>query len=161
MRALAVACLLVAVLTPSPASAQQWSPEQQEVIDSIKACWDIWMDALEADDPDIFFDACDVGGTTYWWTMHNAPTTPETDRRNWDRYRDTDTGWSDMRPVSVTVFGSVAVVHLYGYWLANTATGEVVTEQMRTEFWQKRDGRWLFLGGQGTPVTEADAAPYR
>ena len=101
------------------------------------------------------------GRSTYWWTLQNAPANEETDHRNWDRYRKTDTGWSDMRPLSVSVFDDVALVHFYGYWRAKTANGEVVTEAKRTEVWQKRDGRWLAIGGQITPVTAADADPYR
>ena len=37
----------------------------------------------------------------------------------------------------------------------------VTTEAKRTEVFQRRNGRWVLIGAQGTPVTPADAAPYR
>ena len=82
-------------------------------------------------------------------------------RRNWDIIRETDDDWAGLRPVYVDIFGDVAIIHMYGYWRAITLDGRVTTEEKRTAVFQRRNGRWVFIGAQSTPVTAADAEPYR
>ena len=66
-----------------------------------------------------------------------------------------------LRPIYVDIFGEVGIIHMYGYWRANTADGTVTTEMKRTEVFQRRSGVWFLIGAQSTPVTQADADPYR
>jgi len=82
-------------------------------------------------------------------------------QRNWHAIRETDDDWVALRPVYVDIFGDVGIIHLYGYWRAKTPDGTVRTEAKRTEVFQRRNGHWVLIGAQGTPVTPADAAPYR
>ncbi len=161
MRALTL--LLTAGFIAAPAEAQEWNAEQQDLIDHVTTCWDAWVDALADETPDRFLDACpnDERGH-YWWTADGAPEPLIVGiRRNWHIIREVDDDWVSLRPVYVDIFGDVGIIHMYGYWRANTSDGTVVTEQKRTEVFQRRNGQWVFLGAQGTPVTPADAAPYR
>jgi hypothetical protein len=160
MRTLAVASL--ALLIATPASAQQWTQEQQELIDHIEMCWDAWVEALADETPDHFFESCKQDeNTLVWWTPEGAPQDIEWVYRNWQRVREVDVDWADMRPVAVNILGDVGIVYLYGYWIASTADGPVTTEYKRTEVFQRRNGEWVFLGLQGTPSTPADAEPYK
>jgi len=155
---LALAASLVAV----PAGAQEWSAEQQGLIDHVTMCWEIWVDALADETPNRFFDACPNDERAHWWwTAEGVPGSAAVVRRNWKFIRAVDDDWVSLRPVYVDMFGDVGVIHMYGYWRANTPDGKVVTEAKRTEVYQRRDGRWVFIGGQNSPVTPADAAPYR
>ena len=154
---------VAASLIVAPASAQQWTAEQQGLIDHVTACWDAWVVALADETPARFFDACptdDAGH--YWWTGDGAPDDLVTGvQRNWSSIREVDDEWGSLRRVYVDMFGDVGIIHMYGYWRANTADGTVTTEMKRTETFQRRGGDWFLIGAQSTPVTQADADPYR
>jgi len=156
--------LLVAVLGLSlshPLLAQQWSSQEQEVLDHLAECWDLWMDGIRAGSPEEWISQCSTPAATYWGAQDGAPNDNEFLRRTWKIISTQDLGWTDMRPVSLTVQGDVAVLHFYGYWRAPGTDGEIVTEAKRTEVFRRIDGRWKLMAGHATPVTLADAAPYR
>ncbi len=160
MRVLTLAFL--ALIVAPPVTAQEWSEDQQGLIDHIKMCWTAWVDALADETPDRFYEACPIDEKShFWFTADGAPGTVEDVRRNWDIIRETGDDWAGLRPVYVDIFGDVAIIHMYGYWRANMPDGLVTSEQKRTEVFQRRNGGWVFLGAQSTPVTAADAEPYR
>ena len=154
--------VLIALLIAVPGSAQQWTQEEQSVIDHVKSCWDAWVDALADETPDRFFQACpEDENAHYWWTSDAAPQNRESVERSWSQIREVDDDWADLRPIHVNVFGDVAIIQFYGYWKANTPDGLVRTQHKRTEVFQQRGGGWVFLGAQGTPSSAADAEPYK
>lgn len=161
MRALLLA--LAVSLPASGAWAQEWTEEQQGLIDQVRTCWDAWVEALADETPANFEQACPMDERAHWWwTAEGVPNRNlENIRRNWYVIRETDENWASFRPVYVDIFGDVGMIYLYGYWRANTENGTVVTEAKRTEVFQRRNGQWVFIGAQGTPVSAADAAPYR
>lgn len=164
MRARAVAGTLVVsilFLTPAPSSSQQWSPEEQEVLDQLAECWDFWMEGIGTGSPDRWIQECTVPGFTFWSAQDGAPGDNEFIARNWDMAQASDLGWVDIRPVSLTVLDDIAVLHFYGYWRAPGPDGEQVTEAKRTEVFRKVDDRWKMITGHATPVTMEDATPYR
>lgn len=147
---------------PSPASgAQQWSADQQEVLDVLESCWNTWMEALAANDPEMFISACWHEDGMYWWTVDGAPNDTDFLRRQWETFAKNDERWVDYRPVAVRVFGDVAIINFYGYWQAPLDGRSVITEAKRTEVLQRQNGRWMFIAGHSSPVSPADAAPYR
>ena len=154
--------LIVFVLSSSvTATAQNWNDEQQDVIDSLKGCWDTWMDAVEQNDPEIWIGQCTDVDYSFWWSTQGAPNNPETLRRDFQRAREVDAGWLDVRPLAVKIVGDVAIMHFYGYWRANTSDGTVTTEELRTEVFQNVDGRWLLVAGHSSPASQADADAYK
>ena len=161
MRALALSLALT--LAASGAAAQEWNADQQSLIDHVRTCFDAWVEALEDETPARFEDACAMDERAHWWwTAEGSPNLNlEEIRRNWHVIREVDDDWASLRPVYVDIFGDVGIIYLYAHWRANTADGTVVTEARRTEVYQRRSGEWVFIGAQGTPVTPADAAPYK
>ena len=156
MRALTL--LLTAGLVAVPAEAQEWNAEQQDLIDHVTMCWDAWVDALTDETPDRFYSACPEDESAHWWwTAEGVPSSAAVVRRNRHVTREVDDDWVSLRPVYVDMFGDVGIIHHYGYWRANTSDGTVRTEHKRTEVFQRRNGVWVFIGGQGTPVAPADA----
>jgi len=128
----------------------------------VTTCWNAWVEALADPTPARFFDACPIDDRAHWWwTADGVPGSPQDDWKNWSTVREVDDDWVSLRPVYVDIFGDVGIIHMYGYWRAKTPDGTTTTEAKRTEVFQRRDGRWVFIGSQGTPVTLADAAPYR
>ena len=155
---LAIGALLLA---PAPALAQQWSEDEQEVLDQLAECWDIWMEGIGSGSPERWMAECATPELTYWPAQDGAPLKFEFDRRNWNLASATDLGWVDIRPVSLTVVDDIAVLHFYGYWRAPAADGERVTEAKRTEVFRRIDGRWKLMAGHATPVSVEDGAAYR
>jgi len=162
MRRLSLAVVALALGCATPAQAQQWTAEQQEVLEFITGCWDAWVEALADETPDRFFEACPQDDDVLFWsTDDGAPGGMRNVYRNWDYWREVDVDWADMRPIAVNIFGDVAIVYMYGYWIANTPDGPVTTEYKRTEVFQRRDEGWHFIGAQSTPASPADAEPYQ
>lgn len=149
------------LLAPTPSTAQQWSPAEQEVLDQLAECWDIWMEGVGSGTPDRWMAECAVPELTYWPAQDGAPLNTDFDRRNWELAMATDLGWVDIRPVSLTVMDDIAVLHFYGYWRTPGPEGEQVTEAKRTEVFRRIDGRWKMIAGHATPVSSPDASPYR
>ena len=160
--AVAVGLLSLPLSVPS-AHAQQWTPEQQSLVAHVTQCWDVWVKALADETPAKWLAACPVDDRAHWWwTADGAPQTSAVEvQRNWHAIRATDDNWVSLRPVYVDIFEDVGIIHMYGYWRAKTPGGMVTTEAKRTEVFQRRNGKWVLIGAQGTPVTPADAVPYR
>ena len=155
---------LLAVITlaaPTAAAAQQWSTQEQQVLDHLAECWDIWMEGVESGSPDRWLSDCSTPTSTYWGAQDGAPIANDFLRRSWGAVSGRDLGWVDIRPVSLTVTDDIAVLHFYGYWQAPGPDGTVITEAKRTEVFRLIDGRWKLISGHGTPVTAEDAEPYR
>ena len=144
------------------AHAQQWSDEEQELLDFLESSWNVWMEAIKKDDPEIWIKAANAPeNLSYWVGVEGAPVGLRTLRRDWDAIREQDINWIDFRPVSVRIHDNVGIIHFYGYWKAKTDDGPVTTEHKRTEIFLKKGGKWSFIGGHNTPVSQADAEPYK
>lgn len=161
MKRMILTLTLLTLAVSQPLRAQQWSAQEQEVLDSLAACWDLWMEGIESGSPEGWIVECTTPGVTFWPAADGAPLGLDFIRRTWGDISGRDLGWADIRPVRLTVEDDFAVLHFYGYWRAETPTGEIVTEAKRTEVFRKIDGRWKLISGHGTPVNPEDAAPYR
>jgi len=146
----ALAALVVVLCFTPAAHAQQWSAEQQEVIDTLKECWDIWMEDVRGGvGPDGWLEQCAVPDYSYWW-IFGVPHGAEEDRRNWETISETDLGWISLQPVAVRIYDDVAVMHFYGTW--RVSNSEEPLEAKRTEIFQRVDGRWKMIAGHATPI---------
>ena len=154
MRRMAPAALAFVFLLPMVAHAQQWTVEQQEVIEQLKTCWDIWEDGLQAGDPAPWLERCADPAFTYW-ADEAVPAGIEMARRAWATWMESDYRWVDLRPLVVTIHDDIAIMQFYGYWNEKRPDGRVITEGKRTEVFRKVNGRWLLLAGHATVPPES------
>jgi hypothetical protein len=150
-----VAIALIAASSTSFAAPQgRWSPEQQEVIDHIIACWNASMEAAEKNDVEIWLSRCPIAeGAVRWNTEEGAPRDIVSyARRNSKTTSGQTATWVDFRPLSINIYGDVAAVHFYAYWRDQTASGSEVRERKVLEVFKKIDGKWKLIAGQWTPV---------
>ena len=151
----------VMMLISSSMYCQTYSKEEQGLIDHVTNCWDAWMEGVEKNDPQIWYEKCpSKPDASMWWTQDGAPQPIDWVQRNWDIVSAVDSKWVDMRPVTIRIWDDVGMVQFYGYWQALTKKEYVVTEFKRTEMFKNENGNWILLGGQGTPVAQKDADPY-
>ena len=146
MRTLAFAAFFAAQFSLAPASAQEWSPEQQEVWEFELSCQEskeVWTACFHEDYEgwgDLTFgvpvskpDVAIVGG--YFWDS-------------------TDVLMQHIKPVSIRVLGDFAIVlSIYTATNRSRETGEVVTtSQAWTDICIKENGRWYWIADHGTVV---------
>ena len=153
---------IVMIIVSSSLYGQTYSAEEQGLIDQVENCFDAWIEGIEKGNPEVWYEKCpSKEDASMWWTNEGAPQqTVSWAQRNWDIVSRVDSKWVDLRPVVVRIWGDIGMVQFYGYWEAKTQNGNVVTEYLRTEVFKRENGSWIFLGGQGTPATQADADPY-
>jgi ketosteroid isomerase-like protein len=157
-RVLLLPALLV-FLAP-PASAQQWSAAEREVVAGMKQCWDTWQQAVEAKDYDVWAPCMASDAVRFWWTEWLTPNSTTELRRQFSRGL-FDWGmkrwdWVALRPVAITMEGdNLALVYFNAHWQNETTEGQVNSlEQRRFEVWKKIEGKWKQLGGMATPAGE-------
>ena len=141
-----VVAVTVLLALAAPASAQQWTPEQQELVEFTQGCQaskQTWLDCFHPDYEawgDMSFGVpmqkADVEAVgSYWWDVNERLVL-------------------HIKPVSITVRGDFAVVlSIYTDTMRNRETGEVVTTTFAwTDICVRENGRWYWIADHGSPV---------
>jgi ketosteroid isomerase-like protein len=134
------------VVLASAASAQTWSPEQQEIWRFEEQQWNM------AKEKDLsWVDTMVHPNLSYWDTDQPGPQNKASLAR-WSRYGSTSTTVleQELFPISITITGDIAVVH-YNYAVAseNYKQERQTVSGRYTDILVKEDGRWLFLSWAG------------
>ena len=128
------------------ASAQTWSPEQQEIWRFEEQQW-----KMAAEKDLTWIDKMVHANVSYWDADRPAPQNKASLLR-WNRYSNTNATVleQELFPISVTITGNIAVVQ-YRYSIAREnykKDRETVTGRY-TDVLVKEGGRWLFLAWAG------------
>jgi hypothetical protein len=146
MRRVAMLVLLIALGLPAAANAQDWSPEQTEVWDTVVAQWA----ATRAKDhtwPERTLHPSFLG----WTDTYPMPRDKE-GVKAWERYdsEGSQVHAQELNPVGIVVEGSTAVVHYYYSTAAEDRDGKHKTTHGRyTDVLVKHEGKWLFIAWHG------------
>ncbi len=141
---------LLTVLTSGAAQSQNWTAEQQGVIDAVTSCWESWG----TENWDTYLDACPVDPNVRFWWMPEG--TPDYGLDAWKAWA--DAFWPriealvhfEHRPLGVQIHGDVALYQFWASWSSVDANGQMQTmSQHRLDVMQMRDGRWMVIGGAG------------
>jgi len=147
IRALVSTFAFVALVTVAgTASAQTWSPEQQEIWKFEEQQWQM------AKDKDLsWIDKMVHPNVSFWDSTRQVPQNKASLAR-WNRYDNTNSTVleQELFPISVTITGNIAVVQ-YRYMVARetykkereTTTGRYMDVLV------KEGGRWLFIAWAG------------
>ena len=140
---------------PTAAFSQQWSAEQQEVLDYIQDCWDAWETKVF----DNWIDVCKPTQDGLWWDTrlglpHQDVTfSRKTAEAQW-RTSEIEYLWDDLRPLDVQFHGDVALVYSYVLFSWKEDGKVLSSEEKRFEVFRKVDGQWTVLGGMTVPVDD-------
>ncbi len=149
-RMLSVAAVSLAVCGfAGTASAQDWSPEQQELWQLEQQQWKMsaakdlsWIDTM-------------VHSNMRFWETDSPMPRDKASLKHWARF-ESDSGavlHQELFPISATITGNVAVVQ-YHYMIATEnykKERETVTGQY-TDVLIKENGRWMFIAWTGGQI---------
>ena len=133
--------------TPVALIAQEWSSEQQEVLDAIDACIQASVDRqLEVG------MACTHDDFSGW--RYDLPALRDKKFQDREQARDFDSDNQlvdfSVQPLNVQIFDNVAIIHYYGYFYVRDGNGEVVGERSRwTDVMIRDGGRWVWISDHG------------
>ena len=139
--------LVVFVLSSSvTATAQQWSPEQQEVWEFEKHCWQLGLEKNMEERKACFHE--DYVG---WYSTDPVPM-PYSDTVV-IRYVEKDRSVAyNMTPHSIMIHGNVAIIHLSGF---TVEPGDDGKDKSVWDHWTdialKEDGKWSWIADHGHP----------
>jgi hypothetical protein len=157
LAAVAVSFVAISALTAHAAAAQTWSPQEQEAIAHLRACWETWA----TEDYDTWIQTCNLDRSgSYWSSDELAPNSMET-REGYLRsivlegFENGDVVAWDVRPIKVTTWGDVVGVYFYGIVHLKDSDGNVsVVQDRRFEVLRKTNGRWGVVGGMAVLGSE-------
>ncbi len=138
--------LLSLVVMAGAASAQTWSPEQQELWKLEEQQWQM------AKDKDLsWVEKLVHPNLSYWNTEQSSPQNRASLAR-WDRYNNTNATVleQELFPISATITGNVAVMQ-YRYMIAreNYKKERETVSGHYMDVLVKEGGRWLFIAWAG------------
>jgi ketosteroid isomerase-like protein len=140
-------------ITSPPASAQEWSPEQQDVWKGVQAYWEAGM----AEDPSSML--------TYWddsysgWSNNNeAPSTKAEVTKYFNYwYKKAKIQYYTLKPAKIWVNGNFAYVHYYYNQVSEKADGTPMSENGRwTDILMKKNVKWMLVGDHGGEIKNDD-----
>ena len=148
---LGISLTLAALVLPTAASAQNWTADEQSLIDAMEYCWDR---AGNDRSNQVFMEACrPTEATIYWWTPEVAPNhvvSPwiQKMRAAWNLRLVAE----DLRPIRVQIDGEFGFIFYHGIRQWERADGTRDTESWKGyEVWKRTAAGWSFYGGTGTP----------
>ena len=125
------------------ASAQNWSADEQEIIDFTDNCWDGWFQ----ENVDQYLSECWHEDITFWFSEHSLPFGARwVDRAATDGFTHVDvTSW-DFQTHTVKLYGDTAVIQYQ--LLLNEVNREGTREHWaegRTDTLIRENGAWIVV----------------
>lgn len=146
MKAIMLCPMLAAVCTT--ALAQDWSDDQQELLDIQAACNDGWVESHRQSDFEIFRSACPhASGVRAWYTGSPDRVIYWDDDTFWSGAQDSGAqyDWEYLEPIDVWIDGDSAAVYFPVAWIIETPEGEFIRNpSRRLSNFERRDGQWVF-----------------
>ena len=135
-----------------PATAQQWSPQQKELIQHIQTCLDTWHGKVF----DRWFSICQPDSNSVFWNTSEGSTN---NLASWRKGLEAQIKagyeyiYTEMRPISVLINRDVAIVHYYMISERLDSGKRIKVEQKRMEVFRKAGNQWILMGGMFVPAT--------
>ena len=140
LRVILLAALVVVVSSTDSVLGQNWTPEQQEVLDALDRNYDIWASGDTEAYIDTYHD--DYVG---WWGGSPLPATKEMTAKGTRHYAGGKVHLYSIWPLAVLVHGDVAVVHYGRRTITENADGETRDARARCTDVLLKDGEvWYF-----------------
>jgi len=139
------------VIMPQIFYSQNWTPEEETILERVKTGWTSWQDAVNNKDLSIWLDAADPMDDRHCWFVHEAgPRNIDDAKRNFE-FRIQDLSRLHMiklTPLRIEVHENVAFIWFYARYTTEDKNGNTSTfEDKRFEVYHKVDGKWRWSAG--------------
>ena len=143
-----ILCLFILILLitwPIISVSQEWSNDQKEVLAVEQKVWEFWADRdLEG------YMSCLHDNYIGWFQKDPLPL-DKASLRKWESYwlSTTKIHQAEMKPVSITITGNIAIINVYATTLEENAEGKKLIYSRWTDILIREDGRWIIVGTHG------------
>jgi hypothetical protein len=148
-RTLSFACAFGIALSSS-AMAQNWSPEQQQILERVETGWTLWQEAVLKKDRRIWLDGFEPSEDFQgWWISDGALWDMDADKRTFDDFVKGIKGlfWENVQPLSIRVYDDMALIYFYVTYNLQDQSGKWTRyQEKRLEIYRKQDGKWRWTG---------------
>ena len=141
-------------------AAQTWSDTQQQVIDQVQTCFDSWWKATNANDLDVFLNACPCDKDfAVWSTAYGAPVGIDAVENIFAQgvaAPSAEPPTIVIRPVRVKIAGDVAVIFYYlnTFQVDPDALFLNFNSAKRTTVLHRVSGKWQLVADMVAPEGE-------
>ena len=155
---LLLAGLLFAVLLliPTSTQAQQWSAEEQEVLNHVEECFASFTEASELNDPQVWVRRCrPTDESLFWWAPNAGPISLEALLRDWELTLPKSKRFSSIgfEPMRIRLIDDMAFVYGYTSWYDEQEDGSLnYFHDKRLEVYRKQGGLWSLISIVWLPV---------
>lgn len=152
----AVLLSFTCLLSAGTAQGQQWSAQEQEVLDQVEECFASYTEASAQNDPQIWVRRCRPADESLFWTAGEAgPLSLQGLLRNWELSfpKSRQVSSTGFEPIRIRVVDDIALVYGYTYWFDDVLEGPSKwMHDARLEVYRKRDGQWGLMSIIWMPV---------
>jgi hypothetical protein len=143
--------VVAGLLAASPVAAQNWSHEQQAVIDQIKRCNDGWVESIARKTFELYAKTCpETRDARFWYPGSAAPSQYGGPDGVWSRSSAANraVSWQDLKAITVQIDGDVALIYYAVTWTVFPTSGESRrAPSHRLTVLRRINGQWLMAGG--------------
>ena len=138
--------IMLFLVSTMETSAQQWTPEQQEVWEFEIRCYQVWIDKDYEGRKSCFHE--EYRG---WFSNYSMPLplNEKLDQRAFDKNK-----WVgfNLMPHRISIHGNIAIIQYSGTLIVEGPDGEDTTNWVHwTDIALKENGRWSWIADHGHP----------
>ena len=139
------------VLLPFIAYSQNWTPEEEIILELVKTEKSSWQDAINNKDLSIWLNAVDLTDDWHgWWTTDGGLWNLDDTKKNFE-FTSKDIAkyqFINVNPLRIKVYDDVAFIWYYWIFAKEYKNGKTdFAEQKRFEVYRKVDGKWRLSAG--------------
>lgn len=139
------------IFMPLIVYAQNWTPEEEEILERVRYGWSTWEDAVKNKDYSIHLNAMNrPDDFRCWWTSNSYLWSFEDTKKNFDfMIKDiAEFRCIAIKPVEIQVHDNVAFIWFYAETSVENNKGITsTTEEKRFEVYRKIEGEWIWSAG--------------
>ena len=143
--------LIIFLAMPVYAQAQNWTPEQQEVINHAKKSSEMWFKAVfDQNDYSKWLKEYAVEDYNFWFTGRGVPMdiAGDIERVEFIQKEFKRIYLEEQYPLAVKIYGDIACLYFYQYAILEDPEGKITRkESKRLHVYRKQGDTWKLIEG--------------